>query len=148
MARPRNRNLSDFHLYSADPSWNHIKNVSYAYGEHRCSLGEWHRVHNGFGVHVGYRPLEKVHDSTVSSDPSRAALGAPEMKAMAGLMGRSRTKGLRPHDREGRVHPKSGRLLAAEDFVERTEELVKMYTQFANRGGDRAVRVYPKAKAR
>lgn len=74
------------------------------------------------------------------------------MKALAGLMGRSRTARMRETERIGRQHPKSGRLLPEEDFVERTEVLVHdIYPQSANfamvdgRFGDRAVRVYPKA---
>lgn len=150
MARPRNRNkdriTSDFHLFSADVSagWRVIQRVSFAYGEHRCALGEFRRVYDEFRRHVGYQSVEQRYDSTTGSDMSRAALAAPEMKANAGLMGRSRTKGLSGPDREGRVHPKSGRLLPAEDFIERAQELVKQYPHSANRGGDRAVRVYPK----
>jgi hypothetical protein len=157
MARPRvrsrSRNTSDFLLYSADMSagWRVIQRVSYAYGEHRSKLGEFRRLFDGFGRLVGYHAVEARHDATVSSDPSRAALGAREMQANAGLLGRSRTAGLREMDRVGRHHPVSGRVLAEEDFVERTQELVKAYTASANyhdvktRGiSDRAVRVYPR----
>ena len=148
MARPRirNSNLSDFQLFSSDVAlgWRVIRRVAFAYGEQRCARGEFRRVYDEFRNHIGYQPVQR-QDATVNSDPSRAALGVPEMKANAGLMGRSRTKGLRPEDRVGRVHPKSGRLLPAEDFVERAQELVKLYPRSANfRTGDRAVRVYPR----
>jgi hypothetical protein len=150
MARPRNRNphrtTSDFHLFSADTSagWRIIQRVSYAYGESRRAHGEFRRVHDEFGRHVGYQAMEQRHDATVSSDPSRAALCVPEMKANAGLFGGSRTARLQEMDRVGRHHPQSGRLLPEEDFVERAKMKVKLWPWPANRGGDRAVRVYPK----
>lgn len=157
MPRPRNRqryrNTSDFLLYSADISagWRVLQRVSYAYGEHRCKLGEFCRVFDEFHRLVGYQAVEARHDATATNGPSRAALGEPEMMANAGLMGRSRTAGLREMDRVGRHHPKSGRLLPEEDFIERAKALVKAYPHSANfhdmkrRGiSDRAVRVYPK----
>jgi hypothetical protein len=132
--------------------WRVIQRVSYAYGEHRAKLGEFRRLCDGFGRMIGYQAVEARHDATANSDPSSAALGVREMQANAGLLGRSRTAGLREMDRVGRHHPVSGRVLPEEDFIERTQELVKAYTASANyrdmktRGvSDRAVRVYPKA---
>lgn len=153
MPRPRSahRNHSDFELWSADTSEGYrvIKHVAFAYGESRVARGEWRRVFDELtGAHKGYQAVAPRHDVTASSDASRAALAPPEMKANAGLLGRSRTGSMKPGDprRIGRVHPKSGRLLPAEDFIERTQELVKLYPRSANfRTGDRAVRVYPKA---
>jgi hypothetical protein len=164
MARPRIRNSSNLHLYSADTGEGYrlIKIVSSSYGEERVAKGEWRRLYDPM-LHrlVGYQPVERRFDVTESSDPSHATLLQPEMKANAGLFGRSRTQGMRAQDREGRMHPKSHRLLPEEDFVERVQVLVReIYPQSANfadinlkrpglaPGGDRAVRMYPKLQVR
>lgn len=159
MARPRNRNrqryrnTSDFLLYSADMSagWRVIQRVSYAYGEHRCKLGEFRRIFDQFNRLVGYQAVAPKQDATNESGRSPAALGVMEMQANAGVLGRSRTAGMREPDRIARHDPKSGHLLPEEDFIERTRALVKAYPHSANfhdmkkRGtSDRAVRVYPK----
>jgi hypothetical protein len=158
MARPRIRKSSNLYLYSADTGegWRQIKIVSFVYGEERVAKGEWSHVYDPLTHRLaGYQPVERRFDSTDSSDASHAALLQPEMKANAGLMGRSRTAGMREMDRVGRVHPKSHRLLPEEDFIERVQVLVsEIYPQSANfakvngRSGDRAQRAYPKAPVR
>lgn len=123
--------------------------------------GLWRRVVNEVGQLIGYQPVAAEPKTIMPSDGSRAALGAAETKAIAGLMGKSRTAGLSDAQRRERIHPKSGRLLPEEDFIERAQKLEKAYPHSANYrdidlarhgklrrelapGGDRAVRVYPK----
>ncbi len=80
-----------------------------------------------------------------SGDRTPCALSAREMRFAAGLYGESLTERMSEERRVGRVHPASGRMLPAEDEVERVREKLKLYPFPAPGRGDRAVRVYPRA---
>lgn len=150
MARPRTRNGNSLLLFSTNTTlgWTATQRTSYPAGETKVERGEWRRVLDDHGELVGYQPVVHEVRPVASNDHSRCALQVPEMRANAGLMGRSRTAHLPEDQRKVRLHPKSGRLLPEEDFVERVGHLMLIYPQLANRGGDRAVRVYPKMPAR
>lgn len=153
MARPRIRNSNSLLIFSTNITlgWSVTQRTSYTSGEAKAERGEWRRVVDDHGELVGYQPVVHEVRPVPSSDRSRCALQVPEMRANAGLMGRSRTARLAEGQRTIRLHPKSGRLMPEEDFVERVGKLMKSYPQSANfhdmkkRGiSDRAVRVYPK----
>jgi hypothetical protein len=160
MARPRIRNSYNLlHVYSpwTNLGWRVTHNIDVAKGEAKVRLGVFRHVYDELGKLLGYQPVVQVtapQDSTFS-DASRAALGCAEMRANAGLMGRSRTARLSEIDKQCRLDERTGKLLPAEDFVERVQVLVReIYPQSANfaivngRCGDRAVRVYPRMVAR
>ncbi len=152
MARPRN------HLLLFSPfttlGWRVTRRISQGDGEAGVTNGKMRRILDETGRHIGYQPVKADPRPSLPSDPSRTALAVPETKANAGLLGQSRTASLTEEQRRTRVHPKSGRLLPEEDFIERTQKLMQVYTQSANfakvhgRTGDRAVRVYPRAPQR
>lgn len=150
MARPRIRNHSDLLVFAINTTlgWSVTKRTGYAPGEAKVERGEWRRVVDDHGELVGYQPVVHEVKPVPSNDCSRCALQVPEMRANAGLMGRSRTAHLSDEQRATRLHPKSGRLLPEEDFVERVGKLMKAYLGTANRSGDKAVRVYPRMVAR
>jgi len=99
-----------------------------------------------FGRFQGYLLVEALPptDEKLPSLISSASISANEVLANAGVLGRSRTASLSEEDRITRRHPKTGRPMPAEDFVERAQEKVRLWTQPAPGRGDRAVRVYPK----
>jgi hypothetical protein len=154
MARPRIRNSNSLLIFSTNITlgWSVTQRTSYIAGEAKTERGEWRRVVDDHGELVGYQPVVHEVRPVPSSDRSRCALQVPEMRANAGLMGRSRTARLSEEQRTIRLHPKSGRLMPEEDFVERVAKLMAIYLASANfhdmrkRGiSDRAGRVYPKA---
>jgi hypothetical protein len=155
MARPRHRNRNtETILFQSPTSLDEdgirvTHRTSFAKGEALVAAGKAERRMEG-----GLQCYQLLPPQPCPTQPLRfspAALGAAEIMANAGLMGASRTACLSAEQRLTRVHPKSGRLLPEEDFVERTQKLVKAYPHSANfhdmkkRGiSDRAVRVYPK----
>jgi hypothetical protein len=155
MARPRHRNRNtETILFESPTSLDEdgirvTRRISFARGEALVAEGKAERRMEG-----GLQCYQQLPPPPCPTQPLRfspAALGAAEMKANAGLMGASRTSHLNEEERSMRLHPKSGRLLPVEDFVERVKSLVKAYPHSANfhdvkkRGiSDRAVRVYPK----
>lgn len=153
MARPRIRSSSQLHVFSqwTNLGWRTTRIIDVAEGEAKVRRGEFRQVCDAMtGKVIGYQPMEAPAMPSVDSDPSRAALGRGEMRANAGLMGRSRTARLQEIDKLSRVDKRTGKPLPAEDFVERVEILMRTYLDSANfatlqgRRGDRAVRVYPK----
>jgi hypothetical protein len=149
MARPRNRNsYEEFVVFCTNTTlgWSVTRRIAYATGERMVEQGKMRRVVDGVGLHIGYQPVNCHAEAGLvkpSTDISSSTLGQAEIKANAGLMGKSRTSHL-GKNREARLHPKSGELMPEMDFVERVQEKVKGWPRSANRGGDRAVRVYPK----
>ena len=99
-----------------------------------------------FGRFEGYNLVEAPPrtDESLPSLLSTASISSREVLANAGVLGRSRTAGLREDERLTRRHPVTGHRLPAEDFVERAQAKVKLWTEPAPGRGDRAVRVYPK----
>jgi hypothetical protein len=148
------------HVFSpwTTTGWRVTRTIALADGERKAELGLFRRVYDPDTLkHIGYQPVEKPQPAMKSSDPSSAALGVGEMHANAGLMGESFTAQLSEKDKQEGV--RTGRLLVEEDFVERTEVLVReIYPHSANFAkvkvngrmvtGDRAVRVYPRMVAR
>ena len=108
--------------------------------------GSMREYYDEFGRFKGYELIDvpPPTDESLPSLISTASISSREVLANAGLMGRSRTAGLREDERLTRRHPVTGHRLPAEDFVERSQEKVKLWTQPAPGRGDRAVRVYPK----
>jgi hypothetical protein len=160
MARPRIRSSSQLHVYSqwTNLGWRVTRTIDIGEGEAKVRCGHFRHVHDETGKVVGYQPVVEVQmSSSTPSDPSRAALGRGEMRAAAGLMGASRTAHLDEKDKLDRVDERTGKPLPPEDFVERVQALMEAYPASANfrdirlkrrglaPGGDRAVRVYPRA---
>ena len=152
MARPRIRSSSQLHVFSqwTNLGWRVTRTIDIHEGDAKVRCGHFRHVHDEAGKLIGYQPMVAPVMPSVASDPSRAALGRGEMRANAGLMGRSRTAELSEIDKLSRVDKRTGKPLPAEDFVERVEILMRTYLDSANfatlqgRRGDRAVRVYPK----
>jgi hypothetical protein len=119
-----------------------------AEGDAKVASGIWDRVHDEDGKLVGYQPLDaSPSDEQLPSQNSNPCISMGEMQANAGVCfarGKSRTENMPEAKRLGRKHPLTGRLLPAEDFIERSIEKVKLWTRPAPGRGDRAVRVYPK----
>jgi hypothetical protein len=141
----------DFPVYSADTTlgWRVARRISYQRGETMVSAGRMHRVEDQFGRHIGYQMggRKQPSDNDLPSLASSASITAHECEANAGVLGKSVTATMSEHKRVHRLHPRSGKLLPAEDFIERAQGKVAAYIATANRDGDRAVRIYPKGPA-
>ena len=147
MARPRIRTSLQFYLYSPTTAlnWRRTQIVTLVEGDKLVAEGKARRRFDSWGRHDGYELIEsKPTDEKLPSLVSSASISTNEVLANAGVLGRSRTANLSEEDRITRRHPKTGRPMPAEDFVERAQEKVRLWTQPAPGRGDRAVRVYPK----
>jgi hypothetical protein len=136
-----------FPLYSNYTAlgWRVVKRISFDVGEASVSVGALVHVFDSFGAHHGYQLADDSPDKSVPSDSSNGALTEWESAANAGLFGISATKNLREEQRVQRKDPKTHKVLPAEDFIELAEAKVRMQTCSANRDGDKAPRVYPRA---
>ena len=152
MARPRNRNSSQLYVYPANITlgWRHVRTISFGDGEAKVERGSMRRVYDQFGQHVGYQLVVAPPrtDESLRSAHSAGQISAAESVANAGLLGVSQTAGLDDDQRFERASEFSKTLYPKvdliEDFVERAQEKVRLWTQPAPGRGDRAVRVYPK----
>lgn len=127
--------------------------IHYATGEAMVAAGKLRRIVDDAGRHIGYQPASAAPEPKPSERLDAASITRAEIEANAGLRGKSRTRGLPERLRTERVHPKSGRLMPEEDFVERAQRKVEAWPLPANRVGtvdgkpifgDRAARVYPR----
>ena len=126
----------------------HLKWLSEQRVRDALSRGSIRELHDEFGRFLGYELIQPppVTDEGLGSARSTASISTAEIKANAGLFGRSRTAHLDDADRmveaaNRKFYPSADDL---EDFVERAQAKVRMWTQPAPGRGDRAVRVYPK----
>jgi hypothetical protein len=152
MARPRIRSANQFLLFSGNTTlgWQVIQRVGFAEGERNAEAGVWQRVYDSITHnHIGYQPLNTParQEQTAPSDrPSCAAISLHEMDVNAGLCGQSRTAGLPERmriERSQRVHPQTGKYLAAEDAIERTVAKVCVWKQLGSKKRD-ILRVWPR----
>lgn len=124
-----NRNLR-YYAPVTTLGWRCVCFCSFARGERFVALGEWCRVHDEAGNHVGYqqRSGRGPDADVIASAAARGAITAAESMINAGTYfsgGRSRTMRLAEPERIGRVHPLDGRPLPAEDRAERVMQKVK-----------------------
>lgn len=150
MARRNRSPEQEFILFRATSSlgWAISKRISYDKGERLVDQRVARRVDDEYGKHIGYQPCEpseaKDDAPVVRSSP---AISQGEILANAGTafrLGGSRTAKMSEAMRISRTHPRSGKLLPAEDRIERAVAKVKAWPHPASVAGDKAVRVYPK----
>lgn len=141
----------EYLLYGSNTTlgWNVVRRISFERGETLTRLHKVHRVYDDFGAHAGYQMVDetKLYDTLLPSrEGSSAAITARESEANSGVCGESATADLPERKRIHRLHTVTGKLLPAEDFIERAQCKVAMQTSTANHDsrGDRAVRAYPK----
>jgi hypothetical protein len=142
-----------FYVYHPNTSlgWRIVRRVAFAEGEGNVSDGRWRQIFNDAGLHIGYQPIaesSRQSSTLVASRVDPTSLTARESNINAGTAfrgGHSRTAHLPERLRESRIHSLTGKVLPAEDAVERVTAKITAYENSANAGGDRAVRVYPKA---
>ena len=152
MSRRRRRGAGLF-LYVEDAvlGLRRMRPILFEDGERAVERRQFDHVRDDNHKLIGYvscdgrkRPQPEPKSSN-RTDP--AAITANESRAYAGLMGKSRTVGLCEDQRKARVHSNTGRVMPAEDFVERAQNKVNSFAASANfRTGDRAVRVYPRSR--
>lgn len=151
--KKRNRRASGiydrkFLVFGVDTGdgWRIIREIDYAAGMELVADGRLRRVRSMDGRLIGFqlRPAIAHENEELLS---HAAITARENFLNAGtafIGGRSRTAGLSEEARMCRVHPVTGEKLPPEDDEELIVEKLKAWARPATRGGDRAVRVYPK----
>lgn len=160
--RPRIRaSNSDYTLAIFPPDttlgWRVVGRVSSAVGDKKVANGEWRRVNNELGEHVGYQALATFQtDKDLPSTPSSCSITVRQVELIAGTAfkhGKSRTLGMPEEKKICRRNPKSGRALPPEDAVELALAKMEQWLHPASRiddgrgepvYGDKAVRVYPK----
>ena len=123
-----NRNFS---LWSSetDYGWRVVRQISFVEGEGKVARGEWRRVADTFGNHIGYQALANFKsDEELPSGASSTSINVWECLLNAGLGGRSRTAGLSEDERISRK-TRFGKPLPPEDDVERAQAKV---TEFGN----------------
>lgn len=136
-------------LYGAHTTlgWRIVRSIQFEEGERRVACGAFRRVHDSVtGKLLGYQVVgtaEARGDRDLPSMASPAAISAREMQANAGELGRSRTRGLAEEDRLSRRDQKNGRLLPAEDFVERTVAKIRVFPLIGAARGD-ILRAWPR----
>jgi hypothetical protein len=117
----------DFKLWlpETDQFWRVIRQVSFAEGERKCAAGEWCRVNDGFGNHVGFQILANFKkDEELPSGASSTSITVRECQLNAGLGGLSRTAGMIEEKRISRKN-QFGKPLPPEDAIERAQAKVK-----------------------
>lgn len=154
----RNRNYRcaldrQFLVFGPDTAqgWRVTRQISYADGVELVKAGKFRRVTSADGRLIGFQPIPRGFVDGDVKLPARlascSAISARESMSNAGTAfagGRSRTENMTEEQRLCRVHSKTGDLLGAEDAIERAVAKVNAWARPATRGGDRAVRVYPK----
>ena len=108
--------------------------------------GTAERVYDSIYGHIGFRlvqPQPKT-DNALPTIETATVITEDESLTNAGAHfrhGRSRTKGMREDLRLSRVHSRSGKMLPAEDFVERATEKIRLWPVI---GDTKATRVSPR----
>ena len=129
-----------YYLWGSDENkWRLIRRVRLDYGRRQCARGVWRERFDSNCELAGFRllsPEEKAGDIDLLTMPgSTATLKQPEMEAIAGLRGASRTAGLCEEKKLERRQP--------DDFVERTENKFRVYPYVGARVGD-ILRAWPR----
>lgn len=135
MARdPRRRNEYTVPVYDAynRSGWRVVKRIGWKEAGDLVRAGAARELCDALtgdvmGVEMG-QPVA-TENGIPSLDVSDGSLSAFEMQVNAGLYGVSRTATMTEEQKVSRVHPKSGRVLAPEDVVERTREKIRIYRE-------------------
>jgi hypothetical protein len=121
----------DFPVYSADTTlgWRVVIRITREQGERMVEQGSAYRVEDSFGKHIGYQKAgaPQVSDKALPSLASSASITARESEANAGVCGESLTENMREDKRVNRLHSRTGKVLPAEDMVERARAKVAAF---------------------
>lgn len=114
-------------LYDGDTTlgWRVTRAIPVERGERMVAQGVARAVVDEFGRMLGYQWAKPRETVAPESAPSPVSLTARAMQANAGAMGESRTATMGERRKTERVHPRSGRRLPPEDYVERARNKVR-----------------------
>ncbi len=156
--RRRSSGKATYRLFAPETvlGWRVVRWVPESLGEQKVAQGEWRRVYDEQGNHVGYQMLAGTqydHGPFPDSYRSSVIISPAEMRMIAGEYGRSRTLGMSEQQRLLRhARYDKSKILPPEDAIERAHGKLCQLTTPASRiddgsgepvFGDRAVRAYP-----
>jgi hypothetical protein len=128
-------------VFPADVSrgWRVVRRASVAQCEQQADRGLWARIHDEVtGQLIGYQMLDvygQRGDFDLESMRTQASISLRELEANAGLLGRSKTRGLSEDRRLARAVP--------EDAIERAQAKVRVWPLVGAACGD-ILRVWPR----
>ncbi len=140
MARNRRSRCNELILFSENSSlgWRGLRRISFDDGERSVNHGTMRRVYDELGNQIGYQFCAAAPVPTGgSSQPSCVVISNRERELIAFTRFQgsgSETAGMseaRRLERMKQTDPRTGKLLPAEDAVERAMEKLKLYPKLA-----------------